>query len=190
MGVPYLVPWFRYVPWMIHGMHFYRHFHFALNFLSICNHECWFIFSPCSASVLFAGPGLVCSPLTWPGLGTEMRGRLMTPGPHNHNQPASEQTWPIVTQGTLQPEIESIGCGRIAVYYVIHERSYFSFWLDVKVNNNDSTWLQPPASQGQLQLYYLEIGMAKNIKSNANLLENRSRKMATLTTTDIDRLFW
>ena len=138
--------------------------------------------------VCWAGPGMLTTHMTRSRDGDEREAHDTRP---SQSQPASQ--WANMAhsdRGTVQPEIESIGCGRIAVYYVIHERSYFSFWLDVKVNNNDSTWLQPPASQGQLQLYYLEIGMAKNIKSNANLLENRSRKMATLTTTDIDRLFW
>ena len=125
------------------------------------NHECWFFFSPSSASVLsacvcWAGPGMRDSHDPVSGQRWE-RERLMTPGPpHNHIQPASEQTWAIVT-GTV--------AARNRVYRVWEDCCIlcylctlvlFILAMDVKVNNNDSTWLQPPASQGQLPLYYLD----------------------------------
>ena len=112
---------------------------------------------PQSWVLVFAGPGLVCGTHMTRSRDRDERERLMTPGPpHNHIQPASEQTWAIVT-GTV--------AARNRVYRVWEDCCIlcylctlvlFILAMDVKVNNNDSTWLQPPASQGQLPLYYLD----------------------------------
>ena len=155
VGVRYLMPWLRYLSWMIH-----RCISIDLLFCQglTLKQLYW-------ASLFFPLPSLewlccVCVGSVYVGCGTLLVSAHMTrsrderlsswhpgliPG-HNHDWPPSEQTW---DSGDNASEYRVY-----RVYYYarlfMHAVCTFNAPMPVKVNNNDSTGLQPPACQGPL----------------------------------------